>query len=93
MLREGLSLVKALWTKDVVTFEGGHFKLRNAHCVPKPHQKPHPKITVAAMGPRMMDIAANYADVWEASYLSPEHYRHTLSGFLNRHRYSRTRNV
>jgi len=40
-----------------------------------------------------MDIAANYADVWEASYLSPEAYSDKLSSFINRHNCAKTRNV
>lgn len=93
MLREGLTLLKALWTKEAVTFDGKYFKLRNVRCMPKPRQKPHPRITIAAMGRSTMDIAANYANVWEASYLSPEAYSDKLSSFINRHNRAKTRNM
>jgi alkanesulfonate monooxygenase SsuD/methylene tetrahydromethanopterin reductase-like flavin-dependent oxidoreductase (luciferase family) len=31
-----------------------------------------PPVTVAAVGPKAMEVAARHADVWEASYLTPD---------------------
>ena len=41
---EGLALMKALWTDDLVTFEGEFWQVENAGMEPKPFQKPHPPI-------------------------------------------------
>jgi probable F420-dependent oxidoreductase len=41
---EGLALMKALWTDDLVTFEGEFWQVENAGMQPKPFQKPHPPI-------------------------------------------------
>jgi probable F420-dependent oxidoreductase len=41
---EGLALMKALWTDDLVTFTGEFWQVENAGMRPKPLQKPHPPI-------------------------------------------------
>ena len=33
---------------------------------PRPLQQPRPPITIAAMGPRMLKYAAQYADIWNS---------------------------
>lgn len=71
MLEEGVQVLQMLWSKDNVRFDGKYFKVNGAS-LRKP-SKPIP-ITVAAKRKRMMRIAAKYADVWEASYLSPEQF-------------------
>lgn len=40
-----------------------------------------PPITVAAVGPASMAIAARYADVWESSYLCPDEFRALAAQF------------
>jgi flavin-dependent trigonelline monooxygenase, oxygenase component len=49
-LREILPVVKALWRGDV-SHEGEHWKFPAATSVPKPLQRPHPPIWVAARDP------------------------------------------
>lgn len=74
---EGLQVIQDLWTKSAVYFRGKYFKvdcagLQRSYRIP---------VTVAAKGPRMLEIAAKHADVWEASYLSPEQFRDLNSVF------------
>lgn len=45
---EALDLIKRLWTEEVVTFEGRHFRVTNATCTIRPVQKPLPPIWIAA---------------------------------------------
>jgi len=68
MLEEGLQVLQMLWNKPSVQFNGKYFKVNGA-TLQNP-SKPIP-ITVAAKRKKMMRIAAKYADIWEASYLSP----------------------
>jgi len=63
-MREVVEIVKKLWTEDSVDYEGETYKLKGAVCSPKPVQKPHPPIWVAAEGPRMLKIAAEIGDGW-----------------------------
>jgi len=72
MLEEGLKILKELFLKDKVTYEGKYFFVKNAELQPKCYQKPHIPITIAAMGKRMIKIAQEYADILEISFLKPE---------------------
>ncbi len=54
MLDEALTLIRRLWTEDTVTFEGRHYRVRDALANPKPLQKPHPPIVVGGEKPKML---------------------------------------
>jgi probable F420-dependent oxidoreductase len=41
---EGIDLMKELWTKPTVTFDGRFWQLEKAAQEPKPYQKPHPPL-------------------------------------------------
>lgn len=45
---ETLEIVRRAWTNDTLTFEGKYFQYHEVAVVPKPYQKPHPPIRVAA---------------------------------------------
>ena len=77
-LREGLRVVMALWTGKPVEFSGRFYALRGAQLTATPLQRPHPPIWVAAMGDRMLALAAELADGWEASYLTPATFAEKL---------------
>lgn len=47
-LREGIEIVRRLFTEDNVTYEGQHYTVRNATLYPKPTQQPHPPIWIGA---------------------------------------------
>lgn len=47
-LREGIEIVRRLFTEDNVTYEGQHYTVRNATLYPKPTQRPHPPIWIGA---------------------------------------------
>lgn len=72
MLEEGLQVLQMLWTKPSVVFNGKYFKVNGA-TLQKPSK--HIPVTVAAKRNKMMRIAAKHADIWEASYLSPDQFK------------------
>jgi probable F420-dependent oxidoreductase len=41
---EGITVMKALWTEPLATFDGDFFRLENAPMEPKPFQKPYPRL-------------------------------------------------
>ena len=47
-LREGVEIVRRLFTEDNVTFEGKCYTVRDATLYPKPTQQPHPPIWIGA---------------------------------------------
>src|SRR5262245_47595512 len=46
---EGIAAVKQLWSEERVTFEGPFHRFKDVTLLPRPVQKPHPPILVAAI--------------------------------------------
>jgi len=62
MLREGVEIMKAMWTEDVVDFAGKHYQLEGGICQPKPVQQPHIPLWIAGGGEQItLNIAAEHA--------------------------------
>lgn len=62
-LEEQLEIVHRLFTEDVVTFEGRHYRLEGAPFAPKGVQRPHPPIIVGGDGgPRVARLVSRWAD-------------------------------
>jgi len=62
-LEEALRLLKALFGPDPVTHHGQYYTVEDLDTFPKPVQRPHPPLQVAAARPRMLAIAAREADI------------------------------
>jgi F420-dependent oxidoreductase-like protein len=60
---EAVQVIRSLLSQPTTTFDGGHYRLTDAICEPKPVQRPLP-ILVGASGDRMLGIAARWADEW-----------------------------
>lgn len=69
--REGLEIMKRLWTDDDVTFTGKHFTLRNVTMLNRPIQQPHPKIWIAASSEAAVRRAADLGHPWMTSAHTP----------------------
>lgn len=78
-LEEALLIIKALWTQKTVTFEGKYYRVIEARCEPKP--EPTPAIMVGAFRPKMLRLAAQYADGWNVSSTGVEEYRRMAEAF------------
>lgn len=82
---EACRLIRALWTDEMVTFAGDHYRLTDAVSNPKPVQRPRPPLWVGGKGrKRSLRIAAEYADAWNATGVTPEEFTE-LSGVLDEH--------
>ncbi|MFI5225092.1 MAG: LLM class flavin-dependent oxidoreductase [Candidatus Limnocylindrales bacterium] len=62
---EAVRLIRALMDGERTTFEGRFYRLDDAPLSPKPVQQPRIPILIAAHRPRMLRIAARYADQWD----------------------------
>jgi probable F420-dependent oxidoreductase len=65
--REGLEIVKALWTQSRVDYEGSIYRLEHAGMVIKPVQKPHPPLWLGGNHPDAVRRAAQLGDGWMAA--------------------------
>src|SRR5439155_17298763 len=61
-LREAIEITERLWKDDRATFHGKHYRIDDAVCAPKPTQRPRPPVWIGGAGPRVMRLAARYAD-------------------------------
>ncbi len=57
IFEEALAIVLQAWTRDRVDFAGRHFKFENVTVRPRPLQKPHPPIWMAAVSPESFTYA------------------------------------
>ncbi|MGA7867856.1 MAG: LLM class flavin-dependent oxidoreductase [Stellaceae bacterium] len=65
--REGVELIKALWTEQRVDYRGRMFQLGNGTMAPKPVQKPRPPIWMGVGHPDALRRTAAIADGWMGS--------------------------
>lgn len=61
---EFLRALVAIWTTDPVEFAGRHYRIPRSIIGPKPVQRPHPSIHLAAFVPAALKRAAMLADGW-----------------------------
>src|SRR5713226_3910446 len=61
LFEESIEILRRAWTEDKVYFVGKRYTLRNVIVTPKPVQKPHPPLWVAALGDEPMKRAAAWA--------------------------------
>jgi alkanesulfonate monooxygenase SsuD/methylene tetrahydromethanopterin reductase-like flavin-dependent oxidoreductase (luciferase family) len=78
-LEETIQVIRALWTQSPATFKGKHYRVSGAYCHPRP--SPHPPLIVGAFRPRMLRLAAQYADGWNVSSTSARAYQSLAAAF------------
>ena len=61
---EFLQVLHAIWKTDPAEFDGRYFRLPKSIIQPKPVQKPHPPIYLAAFSPRALKRIAALGDGW-----------------------------
>jgi alkanesulfonate monooxygenase SsuD/methylene tetrahydromethanopterin reductase-like flavin-dependent oxidoreductase (luciferase family) len=62
---EAVQLITSLMSQERTTFNGRYYRLDDARLQPPPIQQPRIPILIAAHRPRMLRIAARYADQWD----------------------------
>jgi alkanesulfonate monooxygenase SsuD/methylene tetrahydromethanopterin reductase-like flavin-dependent oxidoreductase (luciferase family) len=68
--REAVEIIDSMLRNEVTTYDGSHYRIKEAYMRPAPIQQPRPPLTLAALGPSMLKIAAKYADRWN-TYVLP----------------------
>jgi len=62
-LREGVRIMKAMWTQDAPVFHGRYYHIDRAVNLPATIQKPHPPIMIGGTDLRTLGIIAQEADM------------------------------
>jgi alkanesulfonate monooxygenase SsuD/methylene tetrahydromethanopterin reductase-like flavin-dependent oxidoreductase (luciferase family) len=62
--REVVEIVDQLLRNPETTYEGHYYQIKGTVINPLPIQKPRPPLMIGGNGPRMLKIAAEYADTW-----------------------------
>jgi probable F420-dependent oxidoreductase len=61
---ESIKVLKKIWTTDPVEFQGKYYRIPKSFIGPKPLQKPHPPIYMAAFAPSALKRVATEANGW-----------------------------
>ncbi|SRR6266568_4688713 len=69
---ESLQIITSLLHEGAVDFEGEYYQAKNSELKPRGSREGGPPIMVGAMKPRMMRLAAQYADMWNTDWLGNE---------------------
>jgi alkanesulfonate monooxygenase SsuD/methylene tetrahydromethanopterin reductase-like flavin-dependent oxidoreductase (luciferase family) len=62
--REVIEIVDLMLRHETTTYQGRYYQVDEARLRPPSIQKPRPPLTLAAMGPTTLKVAAQYADTW-----------------------------
>lgn len=84
-LREALEIIHMIWnTHEPFNYDGKFWKLKDAVMSLRPavQDKP-PPIWIAAIGPKMLKIAAEFGNGWIPTLLPPDEYREKLGIIQN----------
>ena len=72
MADEFLQVLKAIWTTTPVEFRGKFYTVPKSFIGPKPVQKPHPPIYMAAFAPAALKRVATMTDGWNPTGIPAE---------------------
>ncbi|EOM76635.1 FMN reductase [Rhodococcus rhodnii LMG 5362] len=79
-LEESLQILDTLLRGQECTFEGKHYSINGLTGSPRPRQGPRPPIAVGGGGPRMLALAAKYADIISVATPTSKEGKLLLSG-------------
>ena len=77
---EFISVLKAIWTTDPVEFHGEFFRVPRSNILPKPVQKPHLPVYLAAYSPSGLKRVATMADGWLPAAMPPVVLKRMMTG-------------
>ena len=70
-LEEAVKIIKSLWTNEITSFEGKHYKIKELHRI-SPPLKDRPRLLIGGGGKAMMRLAGRHADIVNISASVPK---------------------
>ncbi len=64
--REVIEIVDSMLRNETSSYSGQFYRVENAIMRPAPVQRPRPPLTIAAHGPKTLEIAARLGDCWNS---------------------------
>lgn len=81
-LDDTIEILKRLWTQTgPVTYEGKHYRIRDAHLEPKPNSIP--PIMLGGSGERLLNLTARKADWWNMTERPVAYYAERVRALKN----------
>ena len=77
---EFIGVIKAIWTSNPVEFHGEFYNVPKSIILPKPVQKPHPPIYLAAFSASGLKRTATMANGWLPAGMPPEGLKQMIAG-------------
>lgn len=68
-LGEAAEILGRLLEGEELTYDGKHYQLQGAICLPRPSQQPRPPIWIGGKGDLLLSTAARVADGWNFSWI------------------------
>lgn len=76
---EACEMIKGLFTKPTVDFDGRYYQLKEARSEPKPVQKPWPPFVIGGGGEQLtLKVVAKHADIWNTTGSSIDEFKHKV---------------
>jgi len=74
-MREGITIMKKLWTEASTSHQGRYYTLKDAALWPKPVQKPHPPIWFGGKSEAILKATAELGDGWVAFSMTSQEFK------------------
>jgi len=74
-MREGITVMKKLWTEASTSHQGRYYTLKDAALWPKPLQKPHPPIWFGGKSDAIMKATAEFGDGWITFSMTSQEFK------------------
>ncbi len=75
---EYLEAISVLWSEDNPNYQGKYVNFSDISFLPKPYQKPHPKIIVGGNSDFAISRAAKYATGWQPTWITPSEMKESV---------------
>jgi len=73
IFREQLEIIKGCWTQERFGYKGDFYNFEPVPCLPKPYQKPHPPVWIAALSPSTVEWCGDHGYPILTDQFAPTH--------------------